>query len=795
VALAAGAASVAWLAVLVVLNLTTQPLVAAAAFAGLAVLSWTTPGCRRLLLVAAAIGVGMCVAIPGVGMADGSLRLAFSSGTWVRPHGGEQWIAALATTLRVPAQVLAVALIARVPASLLLGAVARISNRGALLAALAARLGPLLRRDVILVREEMAARGVRLDRGAGLGARLRGAATMWDALVTGIFDRAFVTAAALRTRGYGAVARPTTEPLDDPALRTDAVPARAISIAVGACALAAVLVAVIARHTGELNAPTFAIFGGATEPSTPSALLLAALIVLVGVLPVIGRAPRTGVRHAQRSVEGATPASVAELVLEGVSVVHVGAAAPAIRDVSLRVAPGELVVIIGASGSGKSTLLDAITGIAPAVTGGERRGVIRLGELVLGTAASTAGRVGAVFQIPEAQLIVGSVAEEIAFGLRHAGLAIGAIEGRIRGALDTMGIAHLGQRDCATLSGGELQRVLLAAALALRPHVLVLDEPTSQLDAASAGAFWGGVDAARRHHGMSVIVAEHRLQHVLVHADRVLAMIDGRLEPVERDALAHDATWGDMHPPRTNYASVRLDVRLQRLTVGSSVPTSVQRELHVVVPAGAIVTVEGRNGTGKSTLLRTIRGLQPAHGAVRIEGVDRGAVASSVALFGWMSQGIGSYLPGATVLDAACLLGDRLGRDRARATTAVVSAGFADRLDEHPATLSVGERQRLAFIASTSHGAPIWLLDEPTRGMDAGARRWLATHLYEHARHGGVAVVATHDPAFAAAVATHRLLLDAHTGPHLVEVPRDAAGRPLADSRAVLGIDAPEVTS
>lgn len=793
VAIGAGAGVTAWVCTLVVLNLTTHPLVAAASCIGSAWLCIAV-GHRRLVVIALLTGVGMCLLQPGVARVDGSFEFVYARGAWAPPEHVWDWLRLTASTLRFPAQVLATILLVLIPAELLLAAAGRVSPRGALLGGLAARLRPLLDRDTRLVRDELASRGLRTSRPAPIGERVRALVAIWEALVSGLVDRSFVTAAALRTRGYAVAARPTLLPLRDPRLVRGARRRAGLDHAVVALSVAAVSTTIIARASGQLAGPRLELFGGYAERSAPLAVLVAILVGAIPLLLVRAVVRTTTAEHAPAPAPGGRPdvgsANLAPLdvphvpvidhqpvllELRDVTVRYPGAAHAALEGITLEVRRGELIVLVGPSGSGKSTLLDALTGVAPMVTGGERRGSIRLAERVLVGGDDEAGRVAAVFQEPETQIVIGVVAEEVAFGLRQAGLAIEDIERAVLDALERLGIAHLARRDCSTLSGGELQRVLLAAALAMQPDLLVLDEPTSQVDATSELRFWNAVDEVRRERGIAVIVAEHRVDQLRRRAQRFVGLVDGRIVSVDAARVADDVL-DDLVPAPPRGGPPRLAVRIDRLDVGVE-RRVVGRGIVAELPAGSIVTLEGPNGSGKSTLLRAVRGLHPVEGIVLVDGRERGDLASSARSFAWLGQAAGVLLPGRTVRDAA-RGGHGTGRvDPAAVDARLHGAGLGTRLDAHPSELSVGERQRLALVAATCAGAPVWLLDEPTRGMDPGARRWVALQVLAHAAAGGVVLVATHDSQLAAAIATHRLRLDVRTGPSLVRVQRGLDGR------------------
>ncbi|MCW2928817.1 MAG: ATPase component of various ABC-type transport system with duplicated ATPase domain [Thermoleophilia bacterium] len=804
-ALGAGAALAAWASMLIALNLTAEPVLVASAFASLALLA-VRSGMTRMLVLALVVGAGLLVVVPGVAVVDGSFSLTYGAGVWSAPSGPIEWLGAIAGALRIPAQVLATCLLAIVPAELLLATTSRLSPRTALLAGLAARLRPLLARDLRGAREELGSRGRRFDRGAPLGERAGSVIALWEATISGMLDRAFQTAATLETRGFGVAPRPTTEAFRHEELRSGVARDPRIDRLVLAAATLLVVGSIAGRAIGAIQPPPPQLLTAAEGWPGGPALALAALAACAILAPLRTRMPAVGTELVSVATVTAPEGGGRRLELRSVSVTYPGAHVASLHDASLVVEPGELVVVTGASGSGKSTLLDAITGVAPSTTGGTRTGQVLLGEHVRRGIRSTGGvRIAAVFQDPETQVLVGRVAEEVAFGLRHAGIDIDQIEVRVLRALDRMGLRHLARRDCASLSGGELQRVLLAAALAIEPALLVLDEPTSQVDALSERRFWDAVDEARRDRGIGVLLAEHRLDHVRDRADRVLVCEDGHIVADVRaselattaPALLADAYAGLVpNPPATDHAP-RLVVTIDRLDVpgvDAAPPRTLLRGLALALPARSIVTLEGPNGTGKSTLLRAIRGLHPSRGGVRIDGRDRTALAGSVAEIGFLSQGAGALLPGRTVRHAIELTCRTLGRHTGPAHEALAAAGLSDRLDAHPSELSVGERQRLALVAATAHRPVVWLLDEPTRGMDARSRHWVACHLLAHAAAGGVVLVATHDPALAAAIATHRLRLDVRTGPTLIQVARDAHGALVVDPATPATADRQDAT-
>ncbi|MCB0149810.1 MAG: ABC transporter ATP-binding protein, partial [Caldilineaceae bacterium] len=209
---------------------------------------------------------------------------------------------------------------------------------------------------------------------------------------------------------------------------------------------------------------------------------------------------------------------------EHLSYTYPGAALPALQDISLMLPDGELILLIGASGSGKSTLLRCLNGLVPHFSGGALRGNVRVEGLdpVAATPRILSRHVGFVFQDPEAQFVTDRVEDEIAFALENAAMPPQEMRVRVEETLDLLDLTPLRDRPLKTLSGGERQRVAIAAALALRPSILVLDEPTSQLDPKSAEDVLNSLVRLNHDLGLTVILAEHRLERVLPFVDSVI---------------------------------------------------------------------------------------------------------------------------------------------------------------------------------------------------------------------------------------------------------------------------------
>jgi energy-coupling factor transport system ATP-binding protein len=458
------------------------------------------------------------------------------------------------------------------------------------------------------------------------------------------------------------------------------------------------------------------------------------------------------------------------------------ASAPALAGIELELEPGSFAVLAGESGSGKSTLLRAACGLVPHFHGGEASGEFSVGGLSLreNGPGELSQVCGTLFQEPESQVVMGGVRAEIALGLEHRGESPAAVARGVEEAALALGIAHLLSRRADTLSGGELQRVALAAALAHRPRLLLLDEPTSQLDPVAGDELIWLLRRLNEEWGTTILLSEHRLERCLPAADRVLALDRGSLAcdapPREflawaaelRPALATPAarlfSLAGLTPLPASVKEAKNALRVAG--VGCRVPDSerepvrrgrgaaalelrsvwheiedgpvVLRGVDLRVGPGELVALMGRNGAGKSTLLKHVKGLlRPTRGSVR--------AAGEVAL---LLQNPGDYLIHEHAREEA---GEQ----------ALLGAGLEGRGHADPRDLSGGERQRLALEVVLSGEEPpaVVCLDEPTRGMDRARKEALALRLHELAAGGAAVIVATHDPEFAARLADRVLLM------------------------------------
>jgi energy-coupling factor transport system ATP-binding protein len=439
--------------------------------------------------------------------------------------------------------------------------------------------------------------------------------------------------------------------------------------------------------------------------------------------------------------------AVAEV--SGLTFRYPGATSPALADVSLRVEPSEVVAVLGPSGSGKSTLLRALAGLVPHFHGGrfEGRVVIAGKDTRRFRPADLAGDVATLFQDPEDQVVFGRVANEVAFGLENVGTPPGQIWPRTHAALAEAGAERLAERRTETLSAGELQRVCLAAVLALEPTLLLLDEPTSQLDPEGAEQI---LDLACEL-GAAVLVSEQRPALPLGRCDRVLFVRDGRIEldATRDEALERlPAEYLPREPRHLRVDSGEGEVlcRLADVTFGYD-SRSVLDGASLTLRRGEVVALTGPNGVGKTTLAKLAAGLLgPTSGSVERQGRCC-----------YLSQDPGRYLVKDRAEEEVALA---VGGDKDRARRALAEVGLAGFEDRHPRDVSSGERERLALASVLVADPDVLILDEPTRGVDPPRKAELAAQLRRDANRRATLVV-THDLVFAGDVADRGIALGA----------------------------------
>lgn len=477
---------------------------------------------------------------------------------------------------------------------------------------------------------------------------------------------------------------------------------------------------------------------------------------------------------------------------------------PAIADLSALVQPGEFVLVVGPSGAGKSTFLRSLNGLVPHFYGGRWAGRVRIFDRdpVALAPRGMADLVGFVWQDPEAQFVVDTVEDELAFAMENFALPQATMRKRVEEVLDQMGVAHLRGRRINTLSGGEKQRVAIAAVLALQPEVLVLDEPTSQLDPQAAEEVLVALRHLNEDLGLTIVMSEHRLERVVQYVDRVLYLPASGTLPVLADPrtvmaqlpwvpplirLGRTLGWqplpltikeGRVFAKQQGIGGARGNGAGSATAPRPAGPALISlRDVHYAysghpalrgvsldVAGGELVALMGRNGAGKSTLLKQMVSLlKPDHGQVVAGGVDtRSATMEEIVqTVGYVPQHPGALLFQETL--AGELAFTRRSHGQAADTGADLALlerlGLTGAAARDPRDLSGGEQQRAALAAILIANPRVLLLDEPTRGLDYAQKAALAAILQELKAEGRAIIMATHDVELVAACADRVLLM------------------------------------
>lgn len=495
---------------------------------------------------------------------------------------------------------------------------------------------------------------------------------------------------------------------------------------------------------------------------------------------------------------------------------HYGdASKPALQDVNLEIEDGEFVLMTGPSGCGKSSLCRCLNGLIPHFYGGRIAGELKVQglDVMESTTKELATRVGMVFQDPENQVVAMDAEREIAFGLENLAFTKDVMAKRVEESLDTLGISGLRYRQVYELSGGEKQRVVIASVLALHPDILVLDEPTSELDPKGAEEVLSIVQRLNDELGITVILVEQRLDRVVHLVDRMIVLDKGRIvaDGNARAVLANgDITKiGVGVPPIVrmvqrlrsdgfNVDGVPLTVKegrsiLKEIFKGAKESTLPQAEsannakpviemdklwhtypegitalknVSLSICQGEFVAIMGRNASGKTTLVKHINGLlKPTKGKVRVTGIDtqRATIAQLAKKVGFVFQNPNDHLFADTVEEEIAFILKNLGVDRAEIAARVDEMLEMFELKEYrrhyPRSLSGGERQRVAIASVLVARPKVLILDEPTRGMEYRLKSELMRFLRTYKANGGAVVLVTHDVETVAEYADRVVLL------------------------------------
>jgi energy-coupling factor transport system ATP-binding protein len=484
---------------------------------------------------------------------------------------------------------------------------------------------------------------------------------------------------------------------------------------------------------------------------------------------------------------------------------HAGRSRWALRGVDLRIEPGERVLLLGASGSGKSTLLRGLAGVLGDEEDGESAGALTIDGLA---AAEARGRAGLVLQDPDAQVVLARVGDDVAFGCENLGVPREEIWRRVPAALEAVGLDVALDRSTTALSGGQKQRLALAGALAMRPGLLLLDEPTANLDPEGVIEVRDAVVRSVAATGATLVVVEHRVDAWAPHVDRAIVLgaggevvTDGRPGDVFRGHAASLTEAGVWVPgvtprvPRTPVAGEAEDLltlddlAVGRRPFGAREAVVAASGIGAAVRSGRLLAITGPNGAGKSTLTLTLAGLlAPVAGQVAATAAlaasgdpgarrRRGRQPSAgdsphawssrdlLTRIGMVFQSPEHQLLTATVRDELAVGPRALGLDdaavAARIEPLLERLGLARLAAVNPFTLSGGEKRRLTVAAMLATRPRMLVLDEPTYGQDARTWRELASLLDDVRASGAAVVCVTHDRPLVDALADDILSLAA----------------------------------
>jgi energy-coupling factor transporter ATP-binding protein EcfA2 len=492
-----------------------------------------------------------------------------------------------------------------------------------------------------------------------------------------------------------------------------------------------------------------------------------------------------------------------------VSLIYPNSQITVFEDVSFEVGEGEFVLLIGSTGIGKSSVLKLMNGLVPHHTGGILSGDIQVDGL--STRGVRPGElshlIGIVGQNPINGFVTDIVEEEIAFAMESLAIPEGAMRRRVEEVLDLLSLTSLRSRAITSLSGGEQQRVAIGSALVMNPKILLLDEPTSALDPVAAEEVLAILQRIVHDLGVTVVIAEHRLERVIHYADRIIGIgPDGTIKVGSAAEVMQDS---EIAPPIVELAralgvlEIPLSVRDARRSLAGIVEhlpvdraseerrklrysdrrsqktlvaieeasfgyrssrgvKEVLRGISFRITSGEIVALMGRNGSGKSTLMRSITGvIEIVHGKVEVAGRDpsRFSPAELVRLIGFVPQDPSDLLYGRSV-DEECSLADLdqgLPEGTTKSTLELLLPGISG--STHPRDLSEGQRLTLVLAIVLATDPKILILDEPTRGLDYPSKSRLVEILKTRARNDRSVLIASHDVELVAELADRVLFL------------------------------------
>jgi len=472
---------------------------------------------------------------------------------------------------------------------------------------------------------------------------------------------------------------------------------------------------------------------------------------------------------------------------------------PALDGINLEISRGEMIVLAGHSGCGKSTLLKLLAGLVPAFYGGKIAGNAFFSDTnILKNLKSLAPQVGMLFQDPEKQLVTSTVEREIVLPMENIGINPIEARKRLTEVVCSVGIQELAGRKINTLSSGQKQKVALASILGMNPDVILLDEPTSQIDPISSEELLNTVRKIAEDTGKTIVMAEQKLERCLHFADRVIAMDNGRIvfDGDTREYCKWACQTGfEFIPviPRlfsgmnideipitvkegrkmlskmldreellktdacVNFkieAKPQLEIRIKNLNFSYDDSKTILKEINLEIQKGEFVAILGQNGAGKTTLLKNINGLlKPERGIVEVGGapIKGKSIYDLAQKITYLGQNPDDYLFNNTVKDEVSFTLDNFGNEWDKKTQELMVLLRLDKVeDKNPRDLSSGQKQRTALASVMCMAQDIILLDEPTRGMDYTNKESLGEMLLNFKNNGTTIILVTHDVDFAA---------------------------------------------
>jgi energy-coupling factor transporter ATP-binding protein EcfA2 len=496
------------------------------------------------------------------------------------------------------------------------------------------------------------------------------------------------------------------------------------------------------------------------------------------------------------------------IIIEDLTYYYPNATTPALNNINLEIQDGEFILLVGPSGCGKSTLVQCLNGIIPKVTGGDLRGKIRIGGKDISSCKvhQLSSHVGMVFQNPNAQLFGLTVEEDVAFGAENLGIAPKEILELVGKSIGIVGIEKLRKRFTFTLSGGEKQRTAIAGAIAMEPKILVLDEPTSDLDPVGTKQVHETVKRLNRDKEITIILIEHKIDDVFDLADRTIVMDRGKiiLDGKTCDVFTHNLDLLEsmgIYPPQLIQLSRMLRVKpsieeifscfnslngsLKEFSAENSIKnpspkvvfedvwfnyhngTPALKGINLEIKKGEFIALIGSNGSGKTTLLSCLIGfIKPGKGRVLIDGQDIKylSVAELAVKVGYLFQNPDLQLFMNTVVEEVgfglknrSMAAVDINKNVARALEIMELSEYRGR---HPHSLSRGQRQRLAVASIISMEQDILVLDEPTSGQDRGHLNKFLCQIKKLNDAGKTIIMITHDMSVVAEYARRTVVMD-----------------------------------